>query len=117
MQILFVSSIAAGRSGLSQRQLARRLTLPGHRVDIDAAPPGGAGAPGPGRAAAPPWGGAGGARPPAPPAGAGLPLAYGGLAGPPARLRASPPRPAPLALQRRLGRRAHRSAAGDPPTL
>ncbi len=39
MQIVFVSSVAAGGSGTSQRQLARRLADRGHRVDLLAATP------------------------------------------------------------------------------
>ncbi len=39
MQIIFVSSVAAGGSGTSQRQLARRLADRGHRVDLLAATP------------------------------------------------------------------------------
>ena len=34
MQIIFVSSVAAGGSGVSQRQLASRLAQRGHRVEI-----------------------------------------------------------------------------------
>jgi glycosyltransferase involved in cell wall biosynthesis len=37
MQLIFVSSITGGGSGLSQRQLARRLAARGHRVEMLAA--------------------------------------------------------------------------------
>jgi len=86
MQILFVSSIAAGGSGMSQRQLARRLTQRGHRVDILAATPESTVV-----------------RP-----------VYDRLVDASTRLRATPARPALLALQRRLGRRVHRTGTGDP---
>ncbi len=39
MQIIFVSSITSGGSGLSQRQLARRLSQRGHGVEILSASP------------------------------------------------------------------------------
>jgi glycosyltransferase involved in cell wall biosynthesis len=89
MQILFVSSIAAGGSGMSQRQLARRLTQRGHRVDILAATPESAVV-----------------RP-----------VYDRLVDASTRLRSTPARPALLALQRRLGRRIRRTGTGDHPTL
>jgi glycosyltransferase involved in cell wall biosynthesis len=89
MQILFVSSVAAGGSGMSQRQLAHRLTLRGHRVDILAATPDSAVV-----------------RP-----------VYDRLVDASTRLRNSPARPALIALQRRLGRRTRRSDTRDHPTL
>lgn len=39
MHIIFVSSVAAGGSGVSQRQLAKRLAERGHRVELLAATP------------------------------------------------------------------------------
>lgn len=89
MQILFVSSVAAGGSGMSQRQLARRLTERGHRVDILAATP----------------------------ESTVIRPLYDRLVDASTRLRATPARPALLALQRRLGRRTHRRSTGDHPTL
>jgi glycosyltransferase involved in cell wall biosynthesis len=89
MQILFVSSVAAGGSGMSQRQLARRLTRRGHRVDILAATP----------------------------ESAVIRPVYDRLVDASTRLRGSRARPALLALQRRLGRRVHRRDTGDHPTL
>jgi glycosyltransferase involved in cell wall biosynthesis len=89
MKILFVSSIAAGGSGMSQRQLARRLTQRGHDVEILAATPESVLT-----------------RP-----------VYDRLVDASTRLRATPARPALLALQRRLGRRTRRVDTGDHPTL
>jgi glycosyltransferase involved in cell wall biosynthesis len=89
MQILFVSSIAAGGSGMSQRQLARRLAQRGHEVEILAATPDSA---------------------------LTRPI-YDRLVDASTRLRETPARPALLALQRRLGRRTRRVDTGDHPTL
>jgi glycosyltransferase involved in cell wall biosynthesis len=88
MQILFVSSIAAGGSGMSQRQLARRLVGRGHRVEILAATPESAVV-----------------RP-----------AYDRLVDASTRLRSTPARPALLAVQRRLGRRTRWADTTDHPT-
>jgi glycosyltransferase involved in cell wall biosynthesis len=89
MQILFVSSVAAGGSGISQRQLARRLAQRGHRVDILAATP----------------------------ESAVIRPLYDRLVDASTRLRSTPARPALLALQRRLGRRARHRDTSDHPTL
>jgi glycosyltransferase involved in cell wall biosynthesis len=88
MQILFVSSVAAGGSGLSQRQLARRLTLRGHRVQILAAAP----------------------------TSAVVRPVYDRLVDASTRWRTSPVRPGLLAVQRRLGRRLRPSETSDFPT-
>ncbi len=89
MQILFVSSIAAGGSGMSQRQLARRLVGKGHDVEILAATPDSAVV---------------------------RPL-YDRLVDASTRLRSTPARPALLRVQRRLGRRTRRTDTSDHPTL
>jgi glycosyltransferase involved in cell wall biosynthesis len=89
MQILFVSSVVGGGSGISQRQLAQRLVRRGHRVTILAATPDSSVV-----------------RP-----------VYDRLVDASTRLRTTPARPALLALQRRLGRRTHRRDTPDHPTL
>lgn len=88
MQILFVSSVAAGGSGLSQRQLARQLAHRGHRVEILAASPNSSVV---------------------------RPL-YDRLVDASTRWRANPARPALLAVQRRLGRRIRAGDTSDHPT-
>lgn len=88
MQILFVSSVFGGGSGLSQRQLARRLASRGHGVDILAAD---------GRE--------------------GLTATlYERQVDLSTRLRSSPVRPALLAVQRPIGRRVRRLDTSDYPT-
>jgi glycosyltransferase involved in cell wall biosynthesis len=88
MQILFVSSVAAGGSGMSQRQLARRLEQRGHRVEILAATPESTVV---------------------------RPL-YDRLVDASTRFRSTPVRPVLLGVQRRLGRRTRPIGTGDHPT-
>ncbi len=88
MQIIFVSSVAAGGSGTSQRQLARRLADRGHSVHLLAATP-------TSRVVRP---------------------LYDHQVDLSTRLRASRARPALLALQRPWGRRIRRADTPDFPT-
>lgn len=88
MHIIFVSSVAAGGSGASQRQLARRLADRGHRVELLAAAP---------RSRV--------VRP-----------FYDRQVDLSTRLRASTLRPLLLAAQRPLGRRVRASETPDYPT-
>jgi glycosyltransferase involved in cell wall biosynthesis len=88
MQILFVSSIHAGGSALSQRQLARRLAVRGHRVEI-------LGATQRSRVVRP---------------------LYEHQVDLSTKLRGSRVEPALLALERPMGRRLHRLDTSDHPT-
>jgi glycosyltransferase involved in cell wall biosynthesis len=88
VRIIFVSSVAAGGSGTSQRQLARRLAERGHVVELLAATP-------QSRVVRP---------------------LYDQQVDLSTRLRASRVRPALLALQRPWGARVHRADTPDFPT-